>query len=311
MDSYLKMAQTVLSKMRRPLDARQILRTAYNLSIVPKNLYGKTQYKTLHARLADDIRKQHARSEFVRTDPGRFFLRRFLRDQTIPSAHKREYPARPRADQLRNFDVICLRKADLPIAAGDDLLDLAFLSPYRTLNRRLTDIYDDDSFVFLRIFVIVERVHHIVMRRSFSKTNDAMASKWSLGIIGFVKDQDSTMFSEDPYGLVEASLRTLCEQLDLTHQDTEFIRTGHLIRFLGFLVTPTDAHENSLAAVTVCHCPEAFDPIARYHNPKSLYWHAIHTQVNDWSVFDPWSRELNARRTIERYLAPTTNTQLL
>ena len=70
MDSYLDLAANVLRELRRPLDARQMLKTAYQLSIVPRNLYGKTQHKTLHARLAEDIRKQPTRSAFVRTGPG-------------------------------------------------------------------------------------------------------------------------------------------------------------------------------------------------------------------------------------------------
>jgi hypothetical protein len=54
MNSYLTIASKVLSEARQPLSAVQILRAAYDLQIVPRDLYGKTQHKTLQARIAED-----------------------------------------------------------------------------------------------------------------------------------------------------------------------------------------------------------------------------------------------------------------
>ena len=292
MDSYLKLAETVLKKMRRPLDARQILQAAYQLSIVPKGLYGKTQHKTLHARLAEDIRSERAKSEFVRTDPGRFFLRRLFVDPNISGVHKREYPARPRADQLRNFDVLCFHKSDVRFPVAQGLLDWSVLNAIPLVTRRLSDIYGDEAYLFLRTFVITQRLDSIVARRSVSRIIDALGSKSSLGSIGFVKVQDKTMFSTDSYGLLEASIRTLSEQLNLSYEQIDFIYSRRLVKVLGIMPAPADAHENSVTAVAVCRCPETFDPIDRYNDTGPMFWMSLHSKINDWASLDPWSRAL-------------------
>src|SRR5262245_60488185 len=103
MNSYLTIAAKVLREARQPLSASQILKAAYQLQIVPATLYGKTQHKTLHARLAEDILRHRNKSIFIRTEPGRFFLRSLLHDRTISPRHKKEYIAPLRADQLENF----------------------------------------------------------------------------------------------------------------------------------------------------------------------------------------------------------------
>lgn len=293
MNSYLQLAETVLKKVRRPLDARQMLSTAYQLSIVPDGLFGKTQHKTLHARLAEDIRRRRTDSVFVRTDPGRFFLRSLINDRSTPAIHRREYPAPPRADQLRNFDVPCIRKADAAFSYRGKLLDWSALNSTHVTTRRLADIYDDSSYIFLRTFVVTRRLHTIVMRRAFPRATD-LIGKWSLGSLGFVKDHDKTMFSTDPYGIAEASLRTLQEQLNLNDEAAEFIYSKHLIRVRGFVPTPEEAKENSLVAIAVCHCPATFDPIERYEDPATLQWIPAHSTANDQGFLDPWSRELVA-----------------
>src|SRR6266576_3935001 len=110
MDSYLEIAKKVLLEARQPLSARQILKTAYQLQLVAPDLYGRTQHKTLQARLATDILHRRSRSEFYRTGPGRFFLRAMQTDRTIPVRYRREYTAPLRAAQLGRFDVLTISR---------------------------------------------------------------------------------------------------------------------------------------------------------------------------------------------------------
>jgi hypothetical protein len=300
MDSYLDLAARVLRELRRPLDARQILKTAYQMSIVPKDLYGKTQHKTLHARLAEDIRRGRMRSAFIRTDPGRFFLRAFLNDASIPVRYKREYPAPPRADQLRNFDILCFRRSDAQTISTGQLIDASILDASPMLTRRLSEVHGVEGYMFLRTFVIMLRSGSFVLRRSAFGLQDTIEAKSSLGSIGFVKARDKTMFSEDVYGIAEASLRTLSEQLELEPNDVNFIHSRRLITLMGLIVAPSQTGENSLLAVTICRCPETFDPIARYLDHGAVYWHPIESKINDWSSLDPWSRELLVSGAFEK-----------
>ena len=78
LDSYLQVAQSVLRSTRRPMSARAILDVAYAAGIIPAHLYGKTQQKTLQARLSEDILHHREVSAFYRTEPGQFFLAELL-----------------------------------------------------------------------------------------------------------------------------------------------------------------------------------------------------------------------------------------
>jgi HB1, ASXL, restriction endonuclease HTH domain len=89
-----------LAEARTPLPPREILRRGLSSGIVPNSLHGKTQHKTLQARLSEDILLRHERSVFFRTKPGYFFLREFLTDARIPAEYRTPIVARRRRREL-------------------------------------------------------------------------------------------------------------------------------------------------------------------------------------------------------------------
>ena len=100
MDAYLSIALDILRQERRPLSPRSILAAAYKRGLVPEHLYGKTQHKTLQARLSEDIVARRDRGAFFRTAPGKFFLRELLRDESLPEEFRRPIPTRRRRREL-------------------------------------------------------------------------------------------------------------------------------------------------------------------------------------------------------------------
>jgi hypothetical protein len=116
LDSYLNIAETVLGHARQPLSAREILKHAYTDRLVPSHLFGRTQYKTLGARLSEDILIRRERSAFFRANPGRFFLRRFLTDVSLPEKFRTPIVARRRERELQRGTSLGLRAADVPEA---------------------------------------------------------------------------------------------------------------------------------------------------------------------------------------------------
>ena len=99
-ENYLDIAETVLRVARRPLSAKAIMDAAYRGGIVPSHLYGKTQHKTLHARLSEDILHNKLESRFFRTNPGLFFLSEMRSEPTIPAEFKDPFHARRRTRDL-------------------------------------------------------------------------------------------------------------------------------------------------------------------------------------------------------------------
>ena len=71
-----------------------------------------TQHKTLQARLSEEILHGGKQSRFIRTDPGRFFLRAFLQDTSVPREYRSEMKARRRKrDLIRGASLVVSRSA--------------------------------------------------------------------------------------------------------------------------------------------------------------------------------------------------------
>ena len=143
-------------------------------------------------------------------------------------------------DQLRRFAVTCFRKSDAGTIRSGALFDCDALDSVPMFARRLSDVSSDDDYVFLRTFVIAERSRQVVVRRATHRLPDAVGSKASLGCLGFVKRGDKTMFSADALGLVDASVRTVSEQLYFAARDVKLVREQHLLRLIGLMAAPQD-----------------------------------------------------------------------
>ena len=86
---FLQVAETVLSQLRKPMTARQIVDHAAENKMFSDRVAGKTPFQTMKAKLSVDIRTKGSDSRFVRTAPGQFFLRADLTNGV------KEYSARP------------------------------------------------------------------------------------------------------------------------------------------------------------------------------------------------------------------------
>ena len=113
MNRYLEIAEKVLEGALRPLSAKNILKLAYEKNLVPKELYGQTQHKTLQARLSEDILLRRERSGFFRTAPGVFFLTKYLQDESIKQEYRTPIIARRRSRELLNEPVLSIRNSSL------------------------------------------------------------------------------------------------------------------------------------------------------------------------------------------------------
>lgn len=92
---------------------------AYLSGVVPHHLHGSTQHKTLGARLSEDILIHRRRSKFFRTRPGRFFLREFIKDRSLPLEYRTPIVAARRKRQLRRKNVAALHRDFLTLQESD------------------------------------------------------------------------------------------------------------------------------------------------------------------------------------------------
>ncbi len=298
MDNYLEIARTVLRSSRQPLSARQILKIAHQLQLVPRDLYGRTQQKTLHARLASNILSFRSKSEFYRTEPGRFFLRSFLSDNRIPSKYRREYQASPRAAQLGRFDVIAFPRTALA--------QLAFrvTSPFpATL---LTDL----PWRFMRLFGLQGAVDHVPFRFRLLLLSEAgyfvddqkptesrdLARRLVVGIPGIVKKSDRSLFSVDGFGLVEAATRTLLEQFESSSAVINALEDVSRWSEVTALVDDGDSTVADLIVFIGFDCSDLTEITEAVDASATRGWLAFNSRPNDLSRFDKWSARLIANQ---------------
>jgi HB1, ASXL, restriction endonuclease HTH domain len=288
--NYLDIAEAVLKTARRPLSSRAIMQAAHRGGIVPAHLYGKTQHKTLHARLSEDILQHKLESRFFRTEPGLFFLSEMRSDPTIPESYKDPFHARRRTRDLFKpaalaFDRDFLDSRSIETLGWQELVKSADrVGALKHVDPRI----ESDRIVLVWAFSVVRRRDKILSYRigRYRDQRDAFANRKSIGFAEMVGFQDATLFSED-MGVQEAGLNAILSDLDLSRS-----------AFAGEIVKPSvsfaviairTAREPVALCVLEWTCPDWFEPTARRLSLNDLRWIDATHKPNDIAEFEPWS----------------------
>lgn len=291
MDAYLKIAASVLEAERRPLSPKSILEIAYRRSLVPSHLHGRTQHKTLQARIAEDIVERREHSLFFRTEPGRFFLRKFLADEDLPEEFRSEFPARRRIRELVRAPALAIEYEVLEqIAERDTPIDPnKIFEALRDEKFRYDDPRNKSArLVFLRSFVCVYRGHDLLSYRvgRYRDDRDSFLARRSIGFSSFIDAEDRTLFNFGSFGIVEAGVRATKIDLDIPNISDERMNAQ-----LGYFIWSASGNgPTDLLAVIDFECPKWFEPLKRRLALNDLRWLDISKPVNDINDFDPWSR---------------------
>lgn len=299
MDSYLNIAEAVLRGARRPLTAREILELAYTYELVPPQLHGKTQHKTMGARLSEDILLRREKSAFFRSEPGRFFLREFLTDASLPERHRIPMIARRRARELQRGKALAISRRALTGLNGSVLPRDAVLPLLQAGSLHYTqDVHHrglDDIVVWS--FVIVTRDESILTYRHgrYREGRDAFLRRRSIGFFTPVVDQDWDLFGKEDHGIVSSGLKAVTVDLDIPTEavfEAEKINGASLDQFVLY---EEAGQPRDLLAVIRFECPGWFDPVKRRLAINDLRWMSLRNQINHFEDFDPWSQSVLQR----------------
>jgi hypothetical protein len=162
----------------------------------------------------------------------------------------------------------------------------------------------DRENCFLRVVVILCRGQHLLLHRTPSKFGDSLDGKLSIGLIGFVKREDRTLFATDNLGIQEAAERTLSEQLYMSYNVIKELSPVFDFYTTRCIVDVDDLKlENAIAAVVVFKCPmtKKFDEL--FSSLNTFEWHSRPTKINNSEQFDPWSRYMIETPILENILA--------
>jgi hypothetical protein len=276
------------------MSARGILDAAHRAQIVPEHLRGKTQHKTLQARLSEDILHHRSSSLFFRTEPGMFFLCELMSDPNIPEKFKERFPARRRTRDLQNESPLGISRR--------------FLENWREHFHRngpsdfLTAADKQDAIRYLPAsgnsdyasvwtFSLVRRNEEVLSYRigRYRDDREAFANKRTIGFPGAVTVSDRSLFSQLDYGATENALRVLLLDLDLSSQS--------FLDETPALPTPLcvfeEEGEDGVSVVLIVLewiCPDWFEPTTRRLSLNDPCWLNMSIQPNNIDDFEPWSK---------------------
>lgn len=293
-DSYLKLAEEVLRRIKRPLTAPQILRTAYEMNLAPSHLRGGTQQKTLGARLSEDILRFREASRFYRTAPGRFLLKELQYDTSIPTALRRPIVARRRKRVLTQSHVLAL---DMRLANNPDLRN-AVIPSHEILDilkvhdfRYLSDLrHQSCSDVLIWSFAVVVRDNHILSYRqgSYREDRDSFHQRRTIGFYSPIVDIDLNLFEQANHGIVSSGVRSLIYDLSLyEHRLARAVFDNSDLQ--AFLHIADGQTSPNLLAIVKFSCPDWLDPTTTRLAINDLEWMDLGCPPNHREDFDPWS----------------------
>ncbi|SMC47541.1 HTH domain-containing protein [Primorskyibacter flagellatus] len=302
MDSYLQIAQTGLRSARRPMGAKAILDVAYKAGVVPNHLYGKTQQKTLQARLSEEILHHRETSPFYRTEPGQFFLTEFLDADDIPEEWKKPFPARRRTRDLTRDNTLAVKEAFLArwrrsrgdanaffqAAEAEDAI--AYMHPKDLKGRGYCS-----TWTFAMVVKDDMTLAYRVGR--YRDDRDHFAKRRSIGFPGPLTVEDVTLFSRDHLGAEDSAAEVLMQDLDLSY--TSFHGPGKRRPEIERVMVVEADKALDVVIVLKWNCPKWFEPTTRRMSLNEPHWLSTSIPHNDLDDFEPWSSMILAEWAAE------------
>jgi hypothetical protein len=295
-DAYLNIAESVLLQSRRPMTPVEILRQAYSQDLMPWHLHGRTQHKTMQARLSEDIAAHREESRFFRTAPGRFFIRALLDDPQTPEAYRVEFPAPPRRKELKR-DAILAVPGDI-LLSGDNSGRISVFEIKRCfeagrhLYRHWTALNNQGEYTPVHSFVVVHRNDQILSFRTgkFTERSDPLLGKRSIGFGGTVLFGDTDFLYDSFYGVIGNVINELVCGIGLPRRLAESARYKNEVRPHFGITAGMD--RLFLYIILSYRCPDEFSPTKSALSLNDLRWVWSGNPANSLGSYDSVSRIL-------------------
>ena len=212
------MAAIVLERAGTPLGPREIVARARRERLFSDHIAGKPPHQTMKSKLSVDIRKRGDRSEFIRTAPGQFSLRRLHGDpDTIYYAqpqnrpHTREMVLVFSASAVADIDPFQGISLDWPRYIN--LIKHAGVRIIPRLEAEQTEDYKQ-----LLTYVLVQGPLGVLSYRrgSFTSAAEMLRGSLCIGFGGHVTQDDYDLLSEATLGIFSCARRELTEEIHLS-----------------------------------------------------------------------------------------------
>ncbi|MFT4048642.1 MAG: HTH domain-containing protein [Solirubrobacterales bacterium] len=297
MGHFLRVAEKVLRTTSRPMSAREIVDVALRDRMLESA--GKTPSQTMKAKLSVEIRSKGPESMFVRTSPGRFYLRSLLEDESgIYEAPPLTPP--PPEEQVLVYPATLFDAINRPqglIVRGkafDDLRRLLRETDSHYIDRLEAEATED--FKQALTYVLVTRGNQVLcfQRGSYNRVADFLRGARCIGFGGHVTSADATLFSAEDNGILGNAARELAEELKLPDADKRRLEFGEGIELVGIINDDSSSvgrrHVAAVYRYEVSDSSSWSEPERGEKSITQLGWLDIGSETVRLEEFEYWSQ---------------------
>ena len=223
---------------RRPLSPRELVNLGLERQLFSDKIAGKTPHQTMKAKLSVHIRRFGEESPFVRTEPGRFYLRYLL------NGVSETFLAKPIIPPPSSEHVLVYRTNELDRLTTWQGLKTSWKEISRVMLSRLSahyyrrlDVEENNDYTQILTYVLVTRGDAILSYRrgTYNRTETYLRGAYCVGFGGHVTKADLNLFSAETMGVQECASRELMEELHLPLPDIERLHSPKSLEIIGII----------------------------------------------------------------------------
>ncbi len=296
LNSYLKLAYLAISIAARPLHASEILSISNRFGLTPDHLFGKTQIKTLNARLSEYILNNGDDGLFFRTAPAVYYLKH-LSQTDDPYKTVEAYSAVRRLKTVSEENVlVCpVQSLHLFVNGFSDISEKKFQELFENecyfMPRKLAE---DDTSVkqFVSYTTVTCDQSYLVFRRGkYSNPSVNLRNTLSIAFGGHVNDEDFGFFSSGYKALLYNSAREMNEEIRISDYFNSFENAVEASNVVGFINVDdnSDARQH-IAVVINVNVNQKKLPSRHEDGIADVLWYDLVDLKESKPYFDLWSR---------------------
>ncbi len=297
MSEFLVIAERLMQSERRSLGPVEIVRLARERGMFSDKLAGKTLDKTMWEKLSRHIRRMGEDSTFIRTDRGRFYLRRLLDDP------KKIFDPPPLRPPKPVEDVLVFPSAWLDrhhrfqgINQNWRRLSKQLLTPSVCHYMARIEAEQDNDHKQILTYILVTRQGQVLAykRGIYNRVEDFLRGSHCVGFGGHVTFADRNLLGLHSMGIFQSAVRELSEELSLPIEDKRRLDSLEGLSLVGLLNDDSSStgrrHFAFVMQYEVSNDPSWHKPLRGEKSITQLRWiDGESRRVSLWD-FEYWSQ---------------------
>lgn len=310
---FLQVAYQLFQKFRQPMTSVELVDRGIQEGLFSDKRAGKTPHQTMKSKLSVHIRRNGTNSIFVRTAPGRYYLRELhsayiqkklplfdINEATTTEIYDAEpLHVAPSRERVLVFPSEALERLGRfqGIRKSFKKLSRTLLRPELCRHIPRLNAEDDESHKQILTYIIVTKGNKILAFRRgvFNRVEDYLRGSMCVGFGGHVSEADLTLFNvRRDMGVMDSAIRELGEELSLPEQDLERLRALRGIQVIGVLNDDSSAvgrrHFAYILRYEASDDPAWNRPLRGEKSITQLRWLDLDSSALNLWQFEYWSQ---------------------